>query len=112
MHVQSVAPRGAIGPACPSEGLALCPEERKTEGIIAGLSVRENVMLALQARSGFRFALSLERQGALARAYVELLGIKQRHALRLLGCCDWNCCWQRSRMRRRDLRPNPGWLIS
>jgi simple sugar transport system ATP-binding protein len=35
-----------------AQGLALCPEERKTEGVIADLSVRENIALALQARSG------------------------------------------------------------
>ncbi|MDA4766167.1 ATP-binding cassette domain-containing protein, partial [Enterobacter hormaechei] len=34
------------------QGLALCPEERKTDGIVADLSVRENIVLALQARMG------------------------------------------------------------
>ncbi|MEO6079671.1 MAG: sugar ABC transporter ATP-binding protein [Steroidobacteraceae bacterium] len=57
-------------------GLALCPEERKTEGIVAGLSVRENIVLALQARSGWWRALSPARQQALAREFVALLGIK------------------------------------
>src|SRR5690606_99998 len=36
-----------------AHGLALCPEERKTEGIVAELSVRENIVLALQARRGW-----------------------------------------------------------
>jgi len=57
-------------------GFALCPEERKTEGIIAGLSVRENIALALQARGGWWRALTLSRQQALAREYIALLGIK------------------------------------
>ena len=57
-------------------GLALCPEDRKTEGIAAGLSVRENIVLALQARSGWWQALPLARQQALAREFVALLGIK------------------------------------
>ncbi|MEO8313717.1 MAG: sugar ABC transporter ATP-binding protein [Pseudomonadota bacterium] len=59
-----------------AHGIALCPEERKTEGIVAGLSVRENIVLALQARSGWRLALPRARQQALAREYVALLGIR------------------------------------
>jgi len=59
-----------------ARGFALCPEERKTEGIVAGLSVRENIVLALQARSGWRHALPRGRQQALAREFIALLGIK------------------------------------
>ena len=33
-------------------GFGYCPEERKTEGIVADLTVRENIVLALQARRG------------------------------------------------------------
>jgi simple sugar transport system ATP-binding protein len=58
-----------------AQGFALCPEERKTEGIVAGLSVRDNIVLALQARDGWR-AQALETQQALAREFVALLGIK------------------------------------
>ena len=59
-----------------AHGLALCPEERKTEGIVAGLSVRENIVLALQARMGWWHALPRARQDELARQSVALLGIK------------------------------------
>lgn len=31
-------------------GLGFCPEDRKTEGIVADLSIRENIILALQAK--------------------------------------------------------------
>ncbi|MEP6723064.1 MAG: sugar ABC transporter ATP-binding protein [Variovorax sp.] len=58
------------------EGLALCPEERKTDGIVAELSVRENIALALQARLGTRRFLSRAEQTALAERYVASLGIK------------------------------------
>ena len=34
------------------KGMAYCPEDRKVEGIIADLSVRENMILALQAKRG------------------------------------------------------------
>lgn len=57
-------------------GLALCPEERKTEGIVADLSVRENIVLALQARLGVRRFLPRAKQEALARRFVDLLGIR------------------------------------
>ncbi|MDH5832522.1 sugar ABC transporter ATP-binding protein [Luteimonas kalidii] len=59
-----------------ARGLALCPEERKTEGIVAGLSVRENIVLALQARRGWRRSLPRAKQDELARRYVDLLGIR------------------------------------
>jgi len=58
------------------QGLALCPEERKTDGIVAELSVRENIALALQARMGVGRFLSRPEQAALAERYVQLLGIK------------------------------------
>lgn len=59
-----------------ARGLALCPEERKTEGIVADLSVRENIVLALQARIGWARSLSRARQQQLAREWVQALGIK------------------------------------
>ncbi|WP_375575512.1 sugar ABC transporter ATP-binding protein [Paracidovorax oryzae] len=58
------------------QGLALCPEERKTDGIVAELSVRENIALALQARMGVGRFLSRAEQAALAERYVQMLGIK------------------------------------
>ncbi len=57
-------------------GLALCPEERKTDGIVAELSVRENIALALQARLGTRRFLSQAEQSALANRFVAALDIK------------------------------------
>ena len=59
-----------------SHGLAFCPEDRKTEGIVAELSIRENIILALQAKLGvFRF-LSKKRQSGIAEEYIKQLGIK------------------------------------
>ena len=55
--------------ATPSaHGLALCPEERKTEGIVAELSVRENIALALQARLGVCRYLVARRAARAGRA--------------------------------------------
>ncbi len=59
-----------------ASGLALCPEERKTDGIVAELSVRENIALALQARLGLSRFLSRAEQTEMAQRYVQMLGIK------------------------------------
>jgi simple sugar transport system ATP-binding protein len=57
-------------------GIALCPEDRKAEGIVGDLSIRENIVLALQARNGwFRF-LDRRRQDELAEQYIKLLRIR------------------------------------
>ena len=64
-------PRDAI-----REGIGFCSEDRKHEGAILDLSVRENLILALQARQGLLRAIPLRRQQALADYYVKQLGIK------------------------------------
>ena len=57
-------------------GLGFCPEDRKHSGIVAELSVRENIALALQARMGLKKFLGLADQRALAEKLVAALGIK------------------------------------
>ena len=57
-------------------GLAYCPEERKTEGIVAELSVRENIALALQAKRGWWRHITRAQQQLLADTWVRDLGIK------------------------------------
>ncbi|MFN7056911.1 sugar ABC transporter ATP-binding protein [Hyphomonas sp.] len=55
---------------CPSNaiaaGIALCPEDRKADGIVGELSVRENIILALQAQRGWWRPLTIREQRALA----------------------------------------------
>jgi simple sugar transport system ATP-binding protein len=57
-------------------GLAFCPEERKSDGIVAELSVRENIVLALQARSGLWPCIGPARQREIAQDFIERLGIR------------------------------------
>jgi len=57
-------------------GLGLCPEDRKQSGIVAELSVRENIALALQARMGLRKFLTLAEQRQIAEKLVAALGVK------------------------------------
>ncbi|KYF79087.1 sugar ABC transporter ATP-binding protein [Sorangium cellulosum] len=58
-----------------ARGLGFCPEDRKLEGIVGELSLRENIVLALQAKRGIFRALSRTRQDEIARAYIQRLGI-------------------------------------
>ncbi len=75
VHIEEVAvdlrsPRAAI-----AHRLGFCPEERKTEGIIPNLSVRENIVLALQANRGWWRRLGSREQEALAQNYIRALSI-------------------------------------
>ncbi|MBE3638010.1 sugar ABC transporter ATP-binding protein [Mangrovicoccus algicola] len=64
-------PRDAI-----AAGIALCPEDRKADGIIGDLSVRENIILALQARQGWARPLSRGRAEEIAQGYLRALDIR------------------------------------
>ena len=55
--------------------IAFCPEDRKVDGIIGDLSIRENIMLAVQARRGFLHPMSRAEQEKLADKYIKALGI-------------------------------------
>lgn len=66
-------------------GIAYCPEDRKKEGIVAALSIRENIVLALQARRGWWRLISRARQRELADTYIARLGIKARDAEQPIG---------------------------
>ncbi|MDF1493497.1 sugar ABC transporter ATP-binding protein [Caproiciproducens sp. CPB-2] len=57
-------------------GVAFCPENRKTEGIIGDLSIRENIILALQAKKGMLRAISRAQAERVADKYIKLLDIK------------------------------------
>ncbi|WP_346839546.1 sugar ABC transporter ATP-binding protein [Microbulbifer sp. SAOS-129_SWC] len=56
-------------------GLALCPEDRKTSGIIGPLSIRENIALAVQARRGWWRPMSRAEQQQLADRFIAELQI-------------------------------------
>lgn len=58
------------------KGMAFCPENRKDEGIIADLSVRENIIIALQAKKGLLKLISRKEQEQFADEYIKMLQIK------------------------------------
>ncbi|WP_342549229.1 sugar ABC transporter ATP-binding protein [Paenibacillus sp. FSL P2-0089] len=64
------SPREAIG-----RRIAFCSENRKTEGIIGDLTVRENIILALQAKDGMFKTIPRKRQEELAGEYIRMLNI-------------------------------------
>jgi simple sugar transport system ATP-binding protein len=56
-------------------GIALCPEDRKAAGVVGDLTIRENIILALQAHYGWFKFLSIQKQNEIAEKYIQLLGI-------------------------------------
>lgn len=56
-------------------GMALAPEDRRDQGIVGALSVRENIVLALQARRGWWRRIGRKNETALARRFVGELKI-------------------------------------
>ena len=57
-------------------GFGFCPEDRKTEGIIAAASVRENIILALQSQRGWLHPISRKEQDDIAERFIRQLAIK------------------------------------
>lgn len=68
--VQDHSPLGSI-----KRGIALCPEDRKAAGIVDDLTVRENIVLAMQANMGWVKYLNLPAQYEIADRYIKLLNI-------------------------------------
>ena len=69
------SPRAAI-----AHRIAFSSEDRKGEGIIGELSIRDNLVLALQARRGFARPLSRAAKENLVDRYMEALDIRPRNA--------------------------------
>lgn len=65
--------------------LGYCPEERKTDGIVADLTVRENIVLALQARQGPFRPLGRAAQDRIARDFIAKLDIRPPDPERPIG---------------------------
>lgn len=57
-------------------GMAFLPEDRKAESIIGDLSIRENMMIALQAKTGIFKLLPMWKQIELTEKYIKALNIK------------------------------------
>ena len=78
-----------IAPRSPRASIALgvtySSENRKAEGIIGQLTVRENITLALQAQRGIFRRMRAARQRELAASWIEALGIRPSSTEQLAG---------------------------
>ncbi len=90
-------------------GMAFCPEERKTEGIVAELSLRENIVLALQARRGVLHHVPLAEQHSLAQELITALDIRAADAEMPIGLLSGGN--QQKAMLARWLATTPQVLI-
>ena len=61
-------------------GIAYLPEDRKVDGIVGDLSVRENIILAQQVLRGFFKPFSKAEANKIAEEYIKLLDIKTASA--------------------------------
>ena len=57
-------------------GMGLLPDDRKAEGIIGDMSVRENIVLAMQAKLGMFKKIPMAKQIEIADKFIEMLQIK------------------------------------
>ena len=73
--VEIRTPRDAV-----ASGFGFCPEDRKADGIFGDLSVRENIVIAMQARLGWYRALNRDEQLELAGTFIEQLDIRAASA--------------------------------
>jgi simple sugar transport system ATP-binding protein len=64
-------PRSAI-----ARHLAFCSEDRRSEGLVTDLTVRENIILALQAVRGWSRPISRRRQDEIVERYLAALNIR------------------------------------
>ncbi|KRW97576.1 sugar ABC transporter ATP-binding protein [Paracoccus sp. MKU1] len=98
------SPRAAI-----AQGFGFVPEERKTDGIVAELSIRENVILGLQARRGWARPIPRSEQNRIADDYIKRLDIRTSGREKPIG--ELSGGNQQKAILARWLAMNPRFLI-
>lgn len=96
--------RDAIG-----KKIAFCPEDRKLNGIISDLTIRENIILAMQANRGLFKTIGKKEQVELANKYIKLLGVATPDCEKKIG--DLSGGNQQKVILARWLATNPELLI-
>lgn len=76
VRVEGTVIRGGSVRDAIAHGMAFTPEDRKAQGLVLDLSLRENIILALQARRGPLNPLRRAEQQRLADRYIRALAIK------------------------------------
>ncbi len=90
-------------------GMGYLPDDRKADGCIGGLSVRENIIVALQARNGLFKKIPMSKQIEIADKYIDLLQIKTASRETLLSQLSGGN--QQKVILARWLATNPKFLI-
>ena len=57
-------------------GMGMLPDDRKAEGIVGDLSVREKIILAMQAKRGMMDLIPMKEEEEIADKFIDLLQIK------------------------------------
>lgn len=78
-EINKMYPQKAI-----KEGMGFCSEDRKASGIVGDLSIRENIILSLQAKTGLK-RIPEKQQREIADKYIKLLNIKTPNAEKKIG---------------------------
>ena len=102
VHIRS--PKQAM-----KRGIGYLPEDRKDDGIIADLSVRENIILAMQVMRGFFRPISRAEQEKFADEYIRALEIKTASAETPVGSLSGGN--QQKVILARWLLTHPDYLI-
>jgi len=68
-----------------AHGIAYSTENRRDDGIVADLSVRENIMLALQARRGWMRRVPAKEVDKLVQTYMQRFGVRPNDPDRPIG---------------------------
>lgn len=79
-QVSMSAPNDAIG-----AGVAFCSENRKSEGLVPDLTVRENIILALQASRGWTRPIPASQRDELVAKYIKALDIRPANPEAMVG---------------------------
>lgn len=98
------SPRQAI-----ANGFGFAPEDRKTAGIVADLSIRENIVLGLQAQRGWMRPIPRAEQNRIADDYIRRLDIRTSGREKRIG--DLSGGNQQKAVLARWLAMNPRFLI-
>ncbi|HEY0697087.1 MAG TPA: sugar ABC transporter ATP-binding protein [Micromonospora sp.] len=73
-------PRAAI-----AAGIAFCSEDRKREGVVADLSIRDNLILAMQAANGWARPVPSRTRDRLVQKWIKALDIRPANPDALVG---------------------------
>ena len=90
-------------------GISYLPEDRKRDGIVGDLSVRENIILSLQVMKGFFKPIPRAQAEAFADEYIKLLDIKTASTDTPIGSLSGGN--QQKVILARQLLSNPVYLI-